>query len=205
MHSEVITHKTQLLTLTANAQEHFCSLLIKEFDSTDVNLRISVTDPGTLKADVGITFCQQGDEESSDLKIEYPRFNLFIDKQAVAALRDSVIDFQRNEFGGQLSVKAPFIRGSAPAKDSPLSERVQYLLDTEINPNLASHGGFVTLEEIVDNAIVVLRFGGGCHGCGMADVTLKSGIEKTLMQQCPDIRQIKDATDHASGENPYYK
>ena len=157
-----------------------------------------------MKADVGITFCPVGDQDDADLAIKYHNFILYIDKSAVAALRESVIDYKTNDFGGQLSVKAPFIKGSAPSNTAPLHERVQYIIDNEINPNLASHGGFVSLDNIVDNGIVLLRFGGGCHGCGMADVTLKSGIEKTLLQQCPDITAVRDATDHALGENPYY-
>jgi Fe/S biogenesis protein NfuA len=197
----------QLLELTSDAQKHFKSLIAKEFDGSPMNLRIEVTDPGTQKADVGITFCAPGDEEVTDAQLEYPDFMLYVAKTAVNALKDAVIDYKQppnTVVGGQLSVKAPYIKGSAPKADAPLQQRVQHIIETEINPNLASHGGFVSLEDIVDNSIVVLRFGGGCHGCGMADVTLKSGIEKTLLQQCPDIVAVKDVTDHALGENPYY-
>ena len=83
--------------------------------------------------------------------------------------------------------------------------KVPYNPENEINPNLASHGGFVSLVDIVDNTTVVLRFGGGCHGCGMVDVTLKEGIEKSLKSQLPEITAVIDVTDHSSGENPYYK
>lgn len=194
----------KLLTLTPAAQAHFSALLAKESSAGDLNLRITVSDPGTSKADVGISFCPLGDEESTDIQQQYPDFALYIDQTATKALLDAVIDYKTNELGGQLSVKAPYIKGAAPGKDAPLQQRVQYILDSEINPNLASHGGFVTLVDIVDNGVVVLRFGGGCHGCGMADVTLKSGIEKTLLEQCADISAVKDVTDHATGETPYY-
>lgn len=194
-----------LLILTPAAQAHFCALLSKETDAQPpLHLRIAVTDPGTMKADVGISFCPVGDQDETDLEIKYPDFNLYIDRDSVSAMRESVIDFKTNDFGGQLSVKAPFIKGLAPKADAPLHERVKYIIDNEINPNLASHGGFVSLVDIVDNETVVLRFGGGCHGCGMADVTLKTGIEKSLMQQCQEITAVRDATDHALGENPYY-
>jgi Fe/S biogenesis protein NfuA len=194
-----------LLTLSTAAQEHFSALLAKEADSGVLNLRISVSDPGTSKADVGITFCPAGDEEDSDLEISYANFSLFVDKKSTSALHEAVIDYKTNELGGQLSVKAPYIKGAAPAVDAPLEQRVQYIIDNEINPNLSSHGGFVSLVSIDDNKEVVLRFGGGCHGCGMADVTLKNGIEKSLMQQCPDITAVRDVTDHTVGENPYYE
>jgi Fe/S biogenesis protein NfuA len=198
-----------LLTLKPAAIVHFCALLAKhaaENAGEKLNLRISVTNPGSLKADVGISFCPFGDQEDDDIAIQYTDFVLYIAQDSIAALREAEIDFKpvENGLGGQLSVKAPFIRGMAPTQDAPLHERVKYIIDTEINPNLASHGGFVTLVDIVDNNKVVLRFGGGCHGCGMADVTLKNGIEKTLLQQCPDIVAVQDATDHALGENPYF-
>lgn len=190
------------ITLQPAALAHFSSLL--EQEAEPLNLRIEVVNPGTMKADVGITFCPQGDQDEDDLPIKFSDFILFVDKSSIPALRDAVIDYKSTNIGGQLSVNAPYIKGSAPSKDSPLQERVQYIIDNEINPNLSSHGGFVTLVEIVDNTKVIVRFGGGCHGCGMADITLKSGIEKTLLQQCPDITAVIDATDHALGETPYY-
>lgn len=193
-----------LLSLTPSAQAHFSSLLAKEADSEELNLRIEVNNPGTAQADVGITFCPSDAHDESDLALKFADFILYVDKGSQAALRDASIDYKQNEFGGQLSVKAPFIKGMAPDATAPLLERVQYILDTEVNPNLAGHGGFVTLVDIVDNSVVLLRFGGGCHGCGMADVTLKSGIEKALMQQCADITSVRDVTDHELGEAPYY-
>jgi Fe/S biogenesis protein NfuA len=81
---------------------------------------------------------------------------------------------------------------------------VRYVLDAEINPQLASHGGRVTLLEIDAQGAVLLQFGGGCHGCGMVDVTLKQGVEKTLRERVPEITAVRDATDHAVGEKPYY-
>lgn len=195
-----------LLTLKPAALAHFANLIAKESAIGQMHLRIEVNNPGTLKADVGITFCPLGDQDPDDLAINFPHFILYVDQNSVAALRDATIDYKTNEqnLGGQLSVSAPFIKGTAPDKSAPLHERVQYIIDSEINPNLASHGGFVSLVDIVDNSKVIVRFGGGCHGCGMADVTLKSGIEKTLKAQCTDITAVLDVTDHELGENPYY-
>lgn len=200
--------QNQLLTLMPAAQVHFCALLNKhaaENAGEKLNLRITVTKPGTMQADVELTFCPYGDQEDDDLAIQFNDFVLYVAQDSIPALREAIIDYKQAQdgLGGQLSVKAPFIRGVAPSKDAPLGERVKYIIDSEINPGLSSHGGFVTLVDIVDNK-VILRFGGGCHGCSMADVTLKSGIEKTLLEQCPDIVAVQDVTDHALGENPYY-
>jgi Fe/S biogenesis protein NfuA len=84
-----------------------------------------------------------------------------------------------------------------------LKTRVQDLIDTMINPAVAGHGGFVELLDVKDNK-VYLQMGGGCQGCGAADITLKSGIERLIKEELPEIDEVLDATDHAAGTNPYY-
>ena len=84
-----------------------------------------------------------------------------------------------------------------------LKTRVQEVLNKEINPAVAAHGGWVELIDVAKNEVFI-RMGGGCQGCGMADVTLKQGVEKAIRQQIPEIGAIMDTTDHASGRNPYY-
>lgn len=85
------------------------------------------------------------------------------------------------------TIKAPHIKGKAPAEGASLVERVRWVVEHEVNPQLASHGGRVAVEEVTAEGVVFLRFGGGCHGCGMADVTLKQGIEKTLLTRVPGV------------------
>ena len=84
-----------------------------------------------------------------------------------------------------------------------IKERVQHLLDTSINPGVAGHGGFVRLMDVQDN-VVYLQMGGGCQGCGMADVTLKAGIESLIKEEIPEVTEVLDTTDHAAGRNPFY-
>ena len=84
-----------------------------------------------------------------------------------------------------------------------LKVKVQELIDTMINPAIAGHGGYVDLIDVQDNR-VYLQMGGGCQGCGAADVTLKSGIERLIKDELPEVLEVLDTTDHASGENPYY-
>ena len=84
-----------------------------------------------------------------------------------------------------------------------LKTKVQELIDTMINPAVAGHGGFVELLDVKDNK-VYLQLGGGCQGCGAADVTLKSGIERLIKEELPEVDEVLDATDHAAGQNPYY-
>jgi Fe/S biogenesis protein NfuA len=84
-----------------------------------------------------------------------------------------------------------------------LKEKVQALLDTSINPAVAGHGGFVTLIDVKDHTVYI-QMGGGCQGCGAADVTLKAGIERMITEELPEITEVLDSTDHAAGQNPYY-
>ena len=84
-----------------------------------------------------------------------------------------------------------------------LTTRVQELIDSTINPAVAGHGGFVQLIDVKENK-VYLQMGGGCQGCGAADITLKSGIERLIKEEIPEITEVLDATDHSQGSNPYY-
>jgi len=81
---------------------------------------------------------------------------------------------------------------------------VQQVFDTQINPAIAAHGGFVQLLDVKDG-VAYVQLGGGCQGCGMADVTLKQGIVVAVKEAVPEIREVVDSTDHASGANPYFK
>jgi len=105
-----------------------------------------------------------------------------------------------------LASGAPLISEAISASMLPPEEirrRVQQVLDTVINPAVASHGGMVTLLDVSNNA-VFLEFGGGCQGCGMVSVTLKYGVERTIRDEVPEVGEILDTTDHAAGRNPYY-
>ena len=84
-----------------------------------------------------------------------------------------------------------------------LKTKVQELIENMINPAVAGHGGWVELIDVQDKR-VYLQMGGGCQGCGAADITLKSGIERLLREEIPEIEEVLDTTDHASGANPYY-
>ena len=99
---------------------------------------------------------------------------------------------------------APPVAAGAAFDDDALYEQVAKVFDEQVNPMVARHGGRVELIDVQD-AVVMLRMGGGCQGCGMADVTLRQGIEGMLSQFVPDVRGIMDITDHTSGSNPYFQ
>jgi Fe-S cluster biogenesis protein NfuA len=103
---------------------------------------------------------------------------------------------------GEQPVSDEFVRNMPSEAD--IRKKVQGLLEREINPALGMHGGWVELIDVRKNS-VYLRLGGGCQGCGAADVTLKQGIEKSIREKIPEVGEVLDTTDHAAGRNPYYQ
>ena len=88
--------------------------------------------------------------------------------------------------------------------DDPEVASIKALLDERINPGVEAHGGYISLVDVKDHTAYI-RLEGGCQGCGMADVTLKQGIERMILEEVPTITAVLDSTDHASGTNPYYE
>lgn len=191
-----------MIEISSYAQSHF-RRLIETQGGDAIGIRLTAVEPGTPRADARLEFCEAPDLSGDEWSLDCDGFTLYVDGASAPFLEGAEIDFTDQQAGGQLTIRAPRIKGEAPAGDAGLVERVRWLVDNEINPQLASHGGRVAVEEITAEGVVVLRFGGGCHGCGMADVTLKQGIEKTLLAKVPGVTAVRDATDHATGENPY--
>jgi len=193
-----------MVNITEAAQEYLTELLSKQ-DVEGIAVRIFILDAGTPRAETCISFCRPGEEKSDDETESYKGFTAYIEQRSIPFLEDAVVDFQKDSMGGQLTIKAPNSRMPKISDDSSLEERINYVLYNEINPGLASHGGHVSLEEIFEESVAVLRFGGGCQGCGMVDVTLKEGVEKTLLGQIPQLTEVRDVTDHSDKENAYYQ
>ena len=108
----------------------------------------------------------------------------------------------RSVLGSGEKAVSDAVLSSIPDADV-IKKRVQSILDQEINPAVAAHGGWVELIDVKRNEVFI-RMGGGCQGCGMADVTLKQGVERSIREAIPEVGAIMDTTDHASGRNPYY-
>lgn len=193
-----------MVTITEPAQEYLAELLQKQ-DCEGIGIRVFILDPGTPKAETCISFCRPGEEKEEDERKTYEHFDAWVEKRSIPFLEEAVVDYAKDSMGGQLTIKAPNSRLPKIRDDSPLEDRVNYVLYNEINPSLASHGGVVTLEEIVEDSIAVLKFGGGCQGCGMVDVTLKEGVEKTLIENVPGLTGVRDVTDHSNRENAYFQ
>ncbi|SJN09149.1 NfuA Fe-S protein maturation [Halomonas citrativorans] len=192
------------IDITDSAQEYLAELLEKQ-NVEGISVRIFITQPGTPYAETCLAYCRPGEEEPTDVKLELEKINVFLDKNSLAFLEEAVVDFNADRMGGQLTIKAPNAKMPKVNADSPLEDRINYVLYSEINPGLASHGGEIKLVELTEQKMAVLAFGGGCQGCAAVDLTLKDGVEKTLLERIPELAGIRDVTDHTDTTNAYYR
>ena len=139
-------------------------------------------------------------EPAGDAVSDYPDFRLFVEGERLEDLRGTAVNYQ---------FKGPNVSGLEfdnpnPVWSDPLALQIQRIFDEQINPQIAAHGGYVQLLD-VQGSRAYIEMGGGCQGCGMASVTLKQGVEVAVKEQIPEIEELVDVTDHASGDNPYYQ
>ena len=193
-----------MIQISETAQTHFRRLIERE-GVPGMGVRLSAVDAGSPKADARLEFAEPADLLGDEWAIDCEGFTLYVAATSVAWLEGAEIDIVAGSTGGQqLTIKAPRIKGEAPGEAASLVERVHWVVENEINPQLASHGGKVAVQEVSADGVVLLRFGGGCQGCGQADVTLKDGIERTLLERIPELSGVRDVTDHTQKENAYY-
>ncbi|SJM36107.1 Fe/S biogenesis protein NfuA [Psychrobacter pasteurii] len=196
------------ITITPSAQEYLAELLAKQ-ETPGIGVRIFVEHPGTPRAECCMAYNQPGEEDEADLQMPFEAFTAYIEASSVPYLEDAVIDYNKDRFGGQLTFRAPNSKVPKVGADASVEERINYVLQSEINPSLAAHGGDVQLLELIEEEGVgltaVLKFGGGCQGCSAVDMTLRQGVEVQLKQQIPELTQVVDDTDHSQTANAYYK
>ena len=191
-----------MITITESAQAYLIELLSKQDDDV-IGIRIFINQPGTPKAETCIAYCREDDKKDDDKPMVFENLSVYLDGRSLPFLEDAFIDYSKDKMGGQLTIKAPNSKMPNVNDDSPLEDRINYVLYNEINPSLASHGGDVSLESITDDMIAILKFGGGCQGCSAVDMTLKHGVEKTLMEKIPELKGVNDQTDHDDTSHAY--
>lgn len=192
-----------MINISETAQSHFGKLLAQQGEGT--NIRVFVINPGTSKAECGVSYCPADAVEPQDIRLNFNGFDAVVDEDSAPYLEEAEIDFVTDQMGSQLTLKAPNAKAKKIADDAPLIERINYMIESEINPQLASHGGQVSLVEVTEDGAAILQFGGGCNGCSMVDVTLKDGIEKQMLEQFKgEITAVRDETAHEAGEHSYY-
>jgi len=183
------------------------SILSAEDDPESLGLRIEVTGVNGVEYAYDLSFEERVLAEPSDLIYNQGELVVMIPAESVDSLWGATLDLPSAEGQGGLVIRNPNRPDPLSSYDVELSgtvvERINQLLDGSINPSLASHGGFARLVEVVDTKAVV-TMGGGCQGCAVSALTLREGIQKSILERIPEITEVVDATDHDAGENPFY-
>ena len=195
------------INVTPSAEIYLAELLEKQ-NVEGIAVRLFVTQPGTSYAETCLAYCRPDEVNTEDEIMEMEKLRFYIERTSIPYLDEAFIDYAQDRMGGQLTIKAPNAKVPKVSADSPIDEQINYLLYSDINPGLASHGGEVKLVELseeVEGLIAVLKFGGGCQGCSAVDLTLKDGVERTLVEKIPGLAGVRDVTDHSQRENAYFK
>ncbi len=186
-----------LLTVTDAAKEKIRSVI--EDQGMEVEgLRISINGRSASAFEYGLGL--EVELDPGDVVVDCGDFKVLIDPESAENLKGAIIDYVEDLNSNGFKIDNP----NTPTWDNPKAQAIQQLIDERINPAVASHGGQIDLLDVTDDSIYI-HMGGGCQGCGMANVTLKHGIEGMIQEHFPEIKNIIDTTDHASGTNPYYE
>lgn len=166
-------------------------------------LRIKANPRSPLRASFSLRFePAETPVSSTDVILPFAGIDLYIEADSAPYLEGATIDFVFSLVGSEFKVEAPLRKLDTP--EGHIAARIQEVLELEVNPSLAAHGGGAVLIDFKDG-IVDLQLTGGCQGCSMASATMKNGIEASIRERVPEIREVRDVTRHALGSNPYFQ
>ena len=195
-----MTSELPILTLSDSAAQ-----MIRRYqgdrEGPEDALRVTVCEDGLAAFDYQIQLVADESALPTDTRFENKGIIVLVDEDSIPNLRGATLDYVDSLDGGGFAFENPNV---PPLLHDPVAQRVSQLLREQINPGLAAHGGRVKLLDVRDGRVYI-AFGGGCQGCGMVDMTLKGGVEATLMAEIPEIKEVLDTTDHAAGTNPYQR
>ena len=191
------SNNDQLIQLTPIAKERVKSIVDSE-DLEVEGLRISITGrtANTFEYSLGL----EVELHPDDVVIDLGDLKVLVDSQSIDSLKGSIIDYVEDLNASGFRVDNP----NQPTWDDSRAQKIQELIDTRINPSVASHGGNIQLLDVTEDSVYV-HMGGGCQGCGQASATLKQGVQTMIQEEFPEIVNVVDTTDHAAGTNPYYQ
>ena len=193
-----------MLTLTDRAIEVVRTYLDQSGGELTA-LRVAVSGGSPVAPDFELTLVGPDEIRSGEKELDVSGLTIVVNEETAPRLEGATVDFVErvNESGFEVRM-APGADNPVAAPTGPLAERIREVLDSQINPAIASHGGAITLVDVRDTEIY-LEMSGGCQGCAMSRMTLRQGVERMVLQAVPEITIIHDVTDHASGENPFFE
>lgn len=200
-----LNYSEAMINVTTRAQEKIRFFLSGKSE-TEWGVRVSLKPNGTF----GFSLEEFTKSKTSDQVVDANGTKVIVDKKTAPLIDGGTIDFV--DLGGTAGFKVELKEGASPFDraekgpdlSNPQVKKIHELLQNEINPALAAHGGKAQIIDVKEN-VAYMQLGGGCQGCGQVDVTLRQGIEARIKQLMPEIVKIVDKTDHAAGENPYFK
>ena len=205
--------ETQVLEVSRAALRKILQLRAEEADAASLALWVQISGVNGAAYSYEMFFQAASDAAPDDWTSSQGELSVVVPASSIAQMTGSVLDTNKDLLAGGMvirnpntppSPRSPLMDGPMPDLSGDVAQRVVQVLDAQINPAIASHGGRADLVAVEDD-VAYLRLSGGCAGCGMAAVTLSQGIEVALKQSVPEIARVVDVTDHASGTNPYYE
>ena len=188
-----------LLSLEEVAEKKIREVLVERDD--DSAIRVRVTMKGAMAYHYGMQFVDKAEQTPEDETVDHEGVIFLVDPESVPLLQGSTLKYVNDDSGSGFTFENP---NKTPLMENPIAVKVHEVIQDQINPGVASHGGSVDLVDVQGDKAFI-RFSGGCQGCGQADVTLKDGVENTILTSVPEIKHVVDGTNHAEGENPYFK
>jgi Fe/S biogenesis protein NfuA len=198
----------QLMELTQSAIDKIAELMAAR-GKGPMAVRVLVHLGGAGGGQSEFKFVELDTKAEDDTVLEMGPFPMYLDEQAAVALTGAEVDYDEQKYatGFHIEYENPLESYLTSRRkdwgDDPLANEVQQVVDEQINPGVAGHGGWVLLLDVKEDTAYI-EMGGGCRGCAISQMTLKDGIERIITQEVPEITKVLDTTDHASGENPYY-
>lgn len=197
-----------MLYISDTAQQYFIKLLNQQKKGTQI--RIFLSNLNTLHSKCNICYYFPIQNNTNDIIIKFNLFSVYINQAIAPFIKKTTIDLISNELGTHLSISSPNLHTlndkikKTDNQSSSLEDRITHILNFQINPQLAIHGGSVSLIRITKDFSIILKFHGGCNGCAMSYYTIKEGIEKTLKKNFPELKEVIDVTQHQRGLHSYY-
>ena len=206
--AEAVTTGDVVMKVSAEALSTVLGIRSAEDEPTALALRVEITGTKGVEYTYDLSFEEIANLEDEHLSYTVDDLTVVIPTDSVEFLRGAELDLPRSAGQGGLVIRNPNRADPLAGVDIELTgdvaDKVTQLLEQSINPSLASHGGFATLIGVDEKNNVYVTMGGGCQGCSASAATLTEGIQRSIKEQIPEVLEVVDATDHASGENPFY-
>jgi len=200
------TTEITVFTVTPAAIERILELRGQEEDPSSLALRVEVTGTNGVEYAYDLTFDPIAEADDADALFHQGDLSVLVPVGSIEQLQGATLDIPSGG-GAGLVLRNPNrpnpLAGKHLELTGDIAEKVQQLLDQQINPALASHGGFATLAGVEGDKVYV-TMGGGCQGCAVSAMTLRDGITRSIKESIPEVSEVIDTTDHEAGENPFY-